>query len=120
MSKLNAKAEPKQASLPVPHIHHDAIVAFAQGYKIQRRKPSHPSPMFHEWKDCGDCPPKWNTEWEYRKKPDPVKDIVELRDIRCYVSESNTVILGHISATPNVLYTFDGETKKLKDVELLE
>jgi len=122
MSKLNAKAQPKQAIIPVPHQHHDAIVAFADGHVIQRRKTKHPYKLFQDWHDVPpDQTPGWRLDWEYRRKPDPVEDIVICRQALLQSSANGDYFTHSLATTSfNVRYTFDGETKKLKNVELLK
>lgn len=127
MSKLNKAAAPKQAqpvqqAIPVPHKHHDAIVAFAQGYQIQKRKPGHPFESAKNWHDVpADVQPGWRLDWEYRKKPDPVEDIVLCRRAMLQSSMHGDYFTHSLATTSfNVRYTFDGETKQLKNVEMLK
>ncbi len=122
MSKLNAKAQPEQAIIPVPHQHHDAIVDWAKGHQMQRRCVNHPSSLFREWHDVPiDSEPGWKATWEYRKKPDPVEDIVICRQALLQSSANGDYFThAHETTSFNVRYTFDGETKQLKNVELLK
>jgi len=45
-----------------PHKHRDAIIAWANGFPIEMRKPGK-----NLWVDCA-VPPLWIEEWEYRIK----------------------------------------------------
>lgn len=93
------------------HKHHDLIIAWAKDTSIQL-----------QWRDNQGC---WHdfspylTNWnasEVRIKPEPKPDVVQERLI--FRDHQGT----HLSITaesPNVRYVFDGETGKLKAVELI-
>lgn len=49
------------------HKHYDAIIAFANGKKIESRIPGHA-----EWDEVPN--PSWYDNWEYRVKTEPVVD----------------------------------------------
>jgi hypothetical protein len=86
------------------HKHHDLFIAWAKGAKIQFRQPS-----LKEWHDTDR--PMWDVEMDYRIKPEPKPDVVK---------EWGVAQVGITNALdPNVKFTFDGETGKLKAVELL-
>ena len=101
------------------HKHYDCIVAWAEGKTVQN---------FNDrrmcWEDItGD--PYWVDSFQYRIKPEPKPDIV----IRFYLESHPWV--GHrfseaytdndlINKHSCIKCTFDGETKKLKAVEVMK
>ena len=99
------------------HKFHDIICAWAKGAKVQFR-------MKDTWGEWGEWISVENPTWfgygyeiEYRIKPEPKPDVVYKK----YVYESGIKKLCQCDgAGANVKYTFDGETGKLKDVEILK
>jgi hypothetical protein len=91
-----------------PHKHAELIKAWADGHQIQ---------IFDHgtWLDYreGDTP-AWNPEYQYRIKPQPKPDSVEKFCLR-YNAGIEVVNF----ADPNIKFTFDGETGKLKSAEVL-
>ena len=86
-----------------PHKHAALIHAWADGAEIESRD-------VNKWRTS--ATPMWFTECEYRIKPEPKPDVVELH---------NVVIWGRTSTTiPNIKLTFDGETGKLIKAEVLK
>jgi hypothetical protein len=88
------------------HKHADLIVAWANGAEI-------------EFRDYGGrwgiaSHPLWDWDTEYRIKPVKPADIMQDRFV-----ELNPC-LDNAYNKPNVRYTFDGETRALKAVELLD
>jgi hypothetical protein len=100
------------------HKHYDCIVAWAEGKQIEVFSDSK-----GQWEDLIGVP-YWVNNFQFRIKPEPKPDIV----IRFYL-ESNSLV-GHrfseaytdndlINKHSCIKCTFDGETKKLKAVEIL-
>ena len=88
------------------HKHYDIIVAWAAGAKIQ---------VVHGlvWEDSPF--PAWITDAIYRIKPEVKPDVVQYACI-----EKNAFHIEPVeSTTKNVKMVFDGETNKLKYVELI-
>lgn len=92
------------------HKHAALIKAWADGAKIEGF--NHQKQMWVELLN-----PIWNSNKEYRIKVEPKPDTV------CFYYHEKNVMraLGssNLDGTANVKYTFDGETGKLKAVELL-
>lgn len=100
---------------PRRHKHADLIIAWANGATIQLSKGDSGT---GGWVDVSD--PSWSTACDYRIKPAPKPDVVK----ECYIlsTAQNKAGIGVTStemSTPNVKFTFDGETGKLKSVELI-
>lgn len=97
-----------------PHKHAELIKAWADGAHIQYRA----VPGHGEWMD----PPSqerliWDKFAEYREKPEPKPDVVFGRN--AYL-DSDGYLLMDLLNKPNIRFTFDGETGKLKKAEVLE
>lgn len=95
----------------VPHKHAVVIKAWADGANIEFRS----SPEC-TWRDLRLENPSWLTTTEYRVKPKP--DFMKYAHVDgfsghqcCCKSEQHKEV--------NVLYTFDGETGKLKKAEVI-
>jgi|688.fasta_scaffold1260945_2 hypothetical protein len=73
-----------------------------------------------EWVDCiGDCP-NWDTDLQFRCKPDPAKDITTSCKItRCYGAIMWNSTTDHVPYA-NLKLTFDGATGSLKHAEVLK
>jgi hypothetical protein len=101
--------------MKTPHKHAELIKAWADGAIIQYKV----NKFTDIWEDCNLNYPKWHEEYEYRIKSEPKPDIVLYVYFFCGVDCT-------FSDTPNqgmangLKVTFDGETGKLKKVEVLE
>ena len=95
--------------MKTPHVHAAVIKAWADGAEIQVKGESPTS----KWEDLNGCQPLWHSKQEYRVKPEPKPDSILLRRI-----EFGHGINIDINQ-PNVKFTFDGETGKLKGVKLI-
>ena len=99
-----------------PHTHKDHIIAWANGEKIQFLAPNST-----EWVDCP--LPGWSPRIQYRIKPEPKPDVVLYGYIQDVTSaEFNASITAWIprrTDLDNIKATFNGETWKLKSVEVL-
>ena len=100
----------------VPHVHAEVIKAWADGATIQIWRKNNET-----WIDC--IAPSFFVDYKYRVKPEPEPDRVN--ESFCYLSA-----IGVVNALPTtsagtatyggkVRFTFDGETGKLKAVELI-
>ena len=88
------------------HIHYEKIMAWASGAKVEVFLEH-----FNEWVDCPNI--AWDSNYEYRIKPQPKPDPVR-----------EALIVNSLSAGPllyaaspseaNIVLLFDGETGKLK------
>lgn len=80
-----------------PHKHADLIKAWADGAEIEVLSQMgcgwYPMPEYGEWLE----------NYEYRIKPEPKPDVVNMYDLRL-----------------RIRLTFDGDTCKLKNAEVLE
>lgn len=104
----------------VPHKHADMIKAWADGANIQGR-----SEYFKDWRDVD--APEWYKDCEYRIKPEPKPDIImygQENNPLTHARSSESVmpcVLTYIQTRfDQVKYTFDGETGKLKNVEIIK
>ena len=98
-----------------PHKHHDLIVAWAKGAKIQ-------------WYDGQDWEtvihPGWSLQHRYRVKPEPKPDVV----LYAYIGlmGSNNASINPVNAddrkvkSDTCMFIFDGETGKLKKAEVID
>lgn len=89
------------------HKHHDLIIAWAKGAKIQVL-----SVGATEWADA--TRPNWSTLCKYRIKPEHKPDVVSTRLVVRPIG-----IFGDNGHSDEVKCTYDGETGKLKAVELI-
>jgi len=104
------------------HKHADLIIAWANGAKIQVKIPKdHFEDCFRDrldwtgWMDTKQ--PEWNLNKEYRIKPEPKPDRVQY----AMAFPGSTVMwTPHKGMSDNLKATFDGETGKLKKVEIIE
>jgi hypothetical protein len=100
------------------HKHYDCIVAWAEGKKIEVFSDS-----TGQWEDLIGVP-YWVNNFQFRIKHEPKPDIVK----RFYL-ESNTLCVNRFSEAYTdhdllnkhscIKCTFDGETRTLKEVEVL-
>jgi len=91
------------------HVHHDLIVAWAKGAKIEF------------WNDSKDhwensSTPQWTVSHLYRIKPEPKPDIIRSYSV-CFDKSKNRALCHERSDT--LMLIFDGETGKLKDAQVL-
>lgn len=94
------------------HKHYETIIAWAEGRKIQYKRS-----CTGLWNDTS-MTPSWDLNTEYRIKPEPKPDAVRYtrcdEDVgACYNWTS------HKANYHNIKATFDGETNKLKSVEMI-
>ena len=100
------------------HKHADLIKQWADGAEIEVKHPVNGS-----WFDA--TPLSWDVDYEYRIKPDPKPDVVVYSRIvgkffiGCGNIEIHQLILRSDADNPNIKYTFDGETGKLKSAEVI-
>ncbi len=105
------------------HFHHDLIIAWAKGAEIQFKTAR------GKWVDLQQ--PTWIPDVEFRIKPEPKPDVVTYASVKGECAHRRPVILSSASTNwssgegpaytnpVNVKFTFDGETGKLKAVELI-
>jgi hypothetical protein len=97
------------------HVHHDLIVAWAKGAKIEF------------WNDSKDrwensSTPLWTVSSLYRIKPEPKPDVVLYQTVEYRPEHQRAVSYIKTKkpfATDNVMFIFDGETGALKDAQVL-
>lgn len=93
------------------HKHHDLIIAWAKGAKIESRP-------FGNGAWGSPRPPQWLDHYEYRIKPEPKPDIVS------NIMVVRPIPVGSLCSDgkhyDEVKCTYDGETGKLKAVELIK
>ena len=87
------------------HKHAELIKLWADGAEIEVQRPSNGS-----WWDAK--PPCWDTDYEYRIKPDPKPDVI----IEMHITRFNSIKL---YVDPNLRLTFDSETGDLKSAEVI-
>ena len=90
------------------HKHHDAIVAWAKGSKVQMQV----GDSF--WFDIEH--PSWDVATEYRVKPEEKPDYARFSRVDVHGADELT---GSQRIMSNVKFTFDGETNRLKAVEMI-
>jgi len=96
--------------MKTPHPLKDIIYAMVGETPVQLRR--HGTSEWLDW-NFGSVTPFSNSAiaFEWRIKPEPKPDVVELH---------NVVIWGRTSTTiPNIKLTFDGETGQLKTAEVI-
>lgn len=98
------------------HVHHDLIVAWAKGAKIQWQIRAERD----SWEDTDT--PGWHTFHNYRIKPEPKPDVVMygcvmMDDTQFYTKLSRAAVMQ--APTDTCMFIFDGETGKLKDAQVL-
>lgn len=95
-----------------PHKHAEVIKAWADGAQIQCKAKT----TTEHWVDIT-TQPAWWADYEYRVKPEPKPDISN--HIRIMYSPASGPYFVRRSGPENVKLVFDGETRKLKSVELI-
>lgn len=95
-----------------PHKHAALIKAWADGAEIEVKVYA-----VDKWVDPGIGGPSWHPNSEYRIKPEPKSDVVEEQIV--YHRQRDVTGATRRVVASNVKYTFDGETGKLKSVEML-
>jgi len=105
-----------------PHVHKDLIIAWADGAEIEFKLRGE-----KEWRSYQSLGipnnPKWDETTLYRIKPEP--DIVKYMGFDCHDDERFCSELHNILEIVDdwhkqVKLTFDGETGKLKAVEIVK
>lgn len=99
------------------HVHHDLIVAWAKGAKIQWEYSR------DGWEDISN--PGWDKTTNYRIKPEPKPDVL-LYGMICLDQDSHDAVqITPVKAdhrklpSDTCMFIFDGETGKLKDAQVL-
>ena len=97
------------------HVHHDLIVAWAKGAKIQWC-----CCIQDGWEDTDT--PEWHVFHNYRIKPEPKPDVImygciKMENTRTYTQFSRAALTK--VDTDTCMFIFDGETGKLKDAQVL-
>lgn len=96
------------------HKHHDLIVAWAKGARIQVLAAQ------RGWIDCQEqCSPAWDEDCYYRIKPEPKPNITKLVYVNpCgYVWNEGSGVWEH--KPKNLRLVLDGETGVLKSAEVI-
>jgi hypothetical protein len=91
------------------HKHYDCIVAWAEGKEVQFKN------LDNNWEFIGTCP-IWVEKFEYRIKPTPKPDFYTYLSITHSYTGTQTLCR---YGSDNVKFTYDGETRKLKSVEVI-
>ena len=107
------KTELDTVSKKVPHKHAEVIKAWADGAKIERRT------AHGKWSEVDD--PAWHACVEYRVKQEPKPDIRVICKLMAYPDQIQKfpVFCNPDGWVSDVAATFDGETGKLKNVEII-
>ena len=93
------------------HKHCEVIKAWADGAEIEFKSPSK-----ENWECISE--PSWLDSNEYRVKPEPKPDVVT--EVYIFDSSNGAGLNNNpINPLKNVKLTFDGETNKLKSVEMI-
>jgi len=100
--------------MKTPHKHAELIKAWADGAQIQYKS----QVGNFGWKD--DPFPMFDINYEWRIKPEPKPDIVEL--FYAYTNNGYSTVSPFFAKDrhPNIQLTFDGETGALKAAEVLK
>lgn len=91
------------------HKHADLIHEWADGAEIQFKD------AYGDWLRAGIWP-QWLKDTEYRVKPQSKPDVV----IDTFITREANFISSYLVGKANLRYVFDGETGKLKSVEVLK
>ena len=96
------------------HKHYDLLMAFANGADIQYRM------IDKEMEWLTDANPWWNCErMEFRIKPEPPPDFIKTFFVHGNYFSQGVHISESVSEIHNLVLTFDGETFKLKNSEVI-
>ena len=95
-----------------PHKHAELIKAWADGAEIQIRRDEH-------WNWAYTHKPDWSEAYEYRIKPEPKPDVVEEAYVMKRLNGEVYVCQG-FHEIPNARFIWDGETGKLKSIEVIK
>ena len=100
--------------MTTPHKHADILRAIADGKEVQYQRQGKES-----WKDAKNPfnNPITYPEYDWRVKPEPKPDVCLCRYIG--IDVDNYLFLAAM-ADANIIFTFDGETRKLKKAEVIE
>lgn len=97
------------------HKHAELIKAWADGAEIQIKT------VYYDRVWLDDLNPSWGEHNEYRIKPEPKPDVIDYAYvIKNPMNHSMTKIEWTVKKWANLKLTFDGETGKLKNVEIIE
>lgn len=115
-----------------PHVHKDLIIAWANGAEIEVKCLTHYAyPEDATWCNVSELDDVvWLPEWEYRIKPIPKPDVVLYSPFIDCLKNPHDTMAGFDSyytsywssrkqTEDRVKVTFDGETGKLKHVEII-
>lgn len=102
------------------HKHYDVIVAWASGAEIEWW-----SEVENKWIEIVSFQPSWNSSTKFRIKPEPKPDIVLYGMLRCVPSLDKYYLTLNDGGTvlwnsDNVKVIADGETYKIKSVEVIK
>jgi hypothetical protein len=103
--------KPRKKQMKTPHKHAELIHAWADGAEIESLQ----GPTFKYCSEgtwVSDKKPLWHLNGTYRVKPGPKPD----ETLRRWVLNDGRVL---IQNRANVIFTFDGETGKLKSSEVI-
>lgn len=98
--------------MTTPHKHADILRAIADGKEVQFKHR-----ITHAWVQADYINPITHSELEWRVKPEPKPDVFLCRYIG--IDVDNYLFLDAM-ADANIIFTFDGETRKLKKAEVIE
>jgi hypothetical protein len=106
-----------------PHIHADVIKAWADGAQIERY-----AGRLKGLEIWNTCPfPTWKEFDQYRIKPEPKPDVVTYGQAVLMLGNGHVPTIVKLTdggtvkwRTDNVKFVFDGESEKLKSVELIK
>jgi hypothetical protein len=100
------------------HVHHDLIVAWAKGAKIEFW-----NVLKERWENTST--PQWTESSLYRIKPEPKPDVVLYAMVCLAKGFDGVAHIQDVNATrkkidtDTCMFIFDGETGKLKDAQVL-
>lgn len=97
--------------MKTPHKHAELIKAWADGAQIQCMD------VRGKWRDVS---PAWDEDLDYRIKPEPKPDVVELARAHRHGGHSSFGWCFGSDEPHNLRLTFDGETGELKAAEVLK
>lgn len=95
-----------------PHRHAELIKAWADGAKIQQQ-------VGNCWHDIPGTP-GWSTQCDYRIKPEPKPDVTIIGNLDIFNGKLCASSYPYITYSNQIQAVFDGETGKLKSVEIVK